>query len=175
MKKEANHPYIVNSILALHRLLKLPYPEHPLVSVINLDEIECFADESLKSVINNFYLICIKKKFEGKLKYGQNYCDFDKGVVTFFSPGQVISTDITPGVSLSGWWLVIHPDFIRNYQLAKTIKDYGYFSYEVNEALHLSEKEETMITSIMKNVEQEYRSVIDNFSQDVMILILNYC
>ena len=179
MKKETSHPYVINSISDLHRLLELPKPAHPLVSVINLAEIKCYLDESLRSVIYNFYSICIKKDFKGKMKYGQNYYDFDEGIMTFFSPGQVVSTITEEDISLSGWWLVLHPDFIRNYSLAKTIRNYGYFSYAVNEALHLSEKEEAMITSIMQNVDHEYRSSIDTYSQDVMVshieLLLNYC
>ena len=178
MKKEANYPYVINSISELHRLLVLPKPEHPLVSLINLSEITCTTDENLKSVIYNFYSICIKKDFKGKMKYGQNSYDFDEGILTFFSPGQVISTEVEQGLELSGWWLLIHPDFIRNYQLSKTIKDYGYFSYATNEALHLSEKEETMIETIMNNIKQEYCSVTDIFSQDVIVshieLLLNY-
>lgn len=178
MKKETSHPYIINSISELHRLLQLPKPEHPLISVINFNRIMCFSDDSLKSVVYNFYSICIKKDFKGKMKYGQNYYDFDEGVMTFFSPGQVISAELTDDMALSGWWLVVHPDFIRNYPLFKAIKDYGYFSYAVNEALHLSEKEETMVTSIMQNIEQEYHSVIDTYSQDVIVshieLLLNY-
>lgn len=172
-----NAPYTINSISELHRLLELPKPQHPLVSVIKLEEIQCYPDASMKSVLYNFYSVCIKKDFKGKLKYGQNYYDFDEGVIAFFSPGQIISTEMDDP-SLSGIWLVFHPDFIRNYPLAKKIKAYGYFSYAVNEALHLSEKEEVMITSILKNIEQEYHSNIDNFSQDVIIshieLILNY-
>lgn len=178
MKKEINHPYIVNSISELHRLVALPKPNHPLVSVVNLKDINCHFDENMKSVIYNFYSICIKKDFKGKVKYGQNYYDFDEGIMTFFSPGQVISAVVDDDIALSGWWLVIHPDFIRNYPLSKSIKDYGFFSYATNEALHLSEKEETMVTSIMQNIEQEYRSDIDGFSQDVIVshidLLLNY-
>ena len=178
MKKQALQPYAINSVSELHRILALPKPEHPLVSVINLDEIQCFADESLKSVVFNFYSVCIKKDFKGKLKYGQNYYDFDEGVLTFFSPGQVITTELSEELKLSGYWLIIHPDFIQSYPLAKTIKNYGFFSYAVNEALFLSEKEETMIASIMKNIEQEYYSNIDHYSQDVMVshieLLLNY-
>ena len=178
MKKQALQPYAINSVSELHRILALPKPEHPLVSVINLDEIQCFADESLKSVVFNFYSVCIKKDFKGKLKYGQNYYDFDEGVLTFFSPGQVITTELSEELKLSGYWLIIHPDFIQSYPLAKTIKGYGFFSYAVNEALFLSEKEETMIASIMKNIEQEYYSNIDHYSQDVMVshieLLLNY-
>ena len=178
MKKEANLPYIVTSISELHQLLALPKPEHPLVSVINMSEIKCHFDDNLRSVVYNFYSICIKKDFKGKMKYGQNSYDFDEGILTFFSPGQVISTVTAEDISLSGWWLVIHPDFIQNYTLAKRIKEYGYFSYSVNEALHLSEKEEAMIETSMKNIAQEYRSIIDTYSQDVMVshieLVLNY-
>ena len=179
MKKIANIPYIFNSISELHRVLQLPKPQHPLVSVINLAEITCFSEEELQSVVYNFYSICIKKGFEGKMKYGQNYYDFDEGIMTFFSPGQIVSAEIVACMKLNGWWLVIHPDFLRNYQIGKNIKDYGYFSYAVNEALHLSEKEEVMATSIVQNIAQEYQSVIDNYSQDVIIsqieLLLNYC
>ena len=178
MKKEANIPYVINSISELHRILALPKPDHPLISVINLEKVTCYFDERYKSVIYNFYSICIKRDFKGKMKYGQNYYDFDEGVMTFFSPGQIISTEITDDMAICGWWLVIHPDFIRNYQLGKNIKSYGYFSYAVNEALHLSEKEEAMVTATMKNIEQEYLSTIDTYSQDVMIshieLLINY-
>jgi AraC family transcriptional activator of pobA len=179
MKKVAANPYTIDSISELHRLLSLPKPTHPLVSVVNFEEIKCFTDANLKSVVYNFYSICIKKDFKGKLKYGQNNYDFDEGVMTFFSPGQVLTTEMTEDISLSGMWLVIHPDFIRNYPLSKTIKGFGYFSYAVNEALHLSEKEEYMIMGIMQNIEQEYVSIIDGNSQDVIIshieLLLNYC
>ena len=180
MKKAvSNSPYIINSISEVHRILELPKPEHPLVSVINLSEIKCYTDESLTSVVYNFYSVCIKKDYKGKLKYGQNYYDFDEGVMTFFAPGQVITTELSDEWAISGYWLIVHPDFIRNYVLAKSIKNYGYFSYAVNEALHLSDKEETMIIATMDNIRQEYRLVTDNFSQDVIVshieLLLNYC
>jgi AraC-like DNA-binding protein len=78
----------------------------------------------------------------------------------------------------TGWWLVIHPDFLWNYPLAKRIKEYGYFSYAVNEALHLSVKEEVTVTGILEGIEQEYRTAIDDFSQNVIVsqleLLLNY-
>jgi len=178
MKKQPI-PYTINSISDLHRLLGLPKPLHPLVSVIDMSGINCHFDDNLKSVIYNFYSICIKKGFKGKMKYGQNYYDFDEGTMTFFSPSQVISTVVDNDIALNGWWLVVHPDFIRNYTLGKSITTYGYFSYAVNEALHLSEKEEITITSIMQHIAVEYQTMIDNFSQDVMVsqieVLLNYC
>ncbi|GAB3768290.1 helix-turn-helix domain-containing protein [Spirosoma horti] len=178
MKKEPIQPYIINSVSELHRLLALPKPEHPLVSVIDMSDIKCHFDEQIKSVIYNFYSVCIKKNFTGKLKYGQNYYDFDEGVMTFFSPGQVISTVTPEDMAMNGWWLVIHSDFIQSYALAKNIKEYGYFTYAVNEALHLSDKEEAMMTMLIGQIEQEYRSTIDSYSQDVIVsqieLLLNY-
>ena len=179
MKKQSSSPYIIHSISELHRIFELPKPVHPLVSMISLGDIKCTIDENLKSVVYNFYSICIKKNFKGKLKYGQNYYDFDEGLMSFFGTGQVISTEVTDDMAVDGLWLVVHPDFLQNYPLGKAIKDYGFFSYAVNEALHLSEKEEAMIESIMRNIEQEYRSVIDHYSQDVIVsqidLLLNYC
>jgi len=172
-------PHIFDSIAELHRALKLPKPEHPLVSVINFEETKCFSEESLRSVSYGFYCIALKKNFKGKMKYGQNFYDFDDGVMTFFSPGQVITTAIEPDLKLSGWWLVVHPEYMRSYPLGKNIKTYGYFSYAVSEALHLSEKEEVVIENLMKSIIHEYRLNIDHFSQDVIIshieLLLNYC
>lgn len=178
MKKEIKRLTIVNSISEQHRLLSLPKPEHPLVSLISFSDMARNSSGFVGTFAFNFYTIAIKKDFKGKLKYGQNYYDFDEGVMSFIAPGQVLSKENVDDDPLSGWLLNIHPDFLRNYPLGKKIKEYGFFSYAANEALHLSEKEEKMVETIMKNIEQEYRSVIDTFSQDVMIshieLLLNY-
>jgi AraC family transcriptional regulator, transcriptional activator of pobA len=174
----ANKPYLINSISEQHRLLSLPKPEHPLVSLIDFSEVREGSGTLPGNFMMNFYTIAIKKGFKGKLKYGQHYYDFDEGVMSFISPGQVLSQVAAEDSPLSGWLLMIHPDFIRSYPLAKTIKNYGFFSYDLNEALHLSEKEENLVAGIMKNIRQEYLSVIDSFSQDVIIshieLLLNY-
>jgi len=177
MKKATTTPYNIESITDLHRVLRLPKPLHPLVSVINLTNVDCHIDDSLKSMVYNFYSVCTKNDFTGRMKYGQNYYDFDNGIMTFFSPGQVISTEGSD-TKVNGLWLVFHPDFVRTYPLGKSIKDMGFFSYAVNEALHLSESEESMLNGIMHNIEKEYKQPIDNFSQDVMIahieLLLSY-
>ncbi|MRG45045.1 helix-turn-helix domain-containing protein [Chitinophaga sp. SYP-B3965] len=176
MKKE---PYKMTSIAEVHRILEVPGPEHPLLSVVDLDAIKCYAIEDLRSVVYSFYCVSIKKNFKGKMKYGQRYYDFDDGVMTFFSPGQVVSADIDENLKLEGWWLLIHPDFLKSYPLAKTIREYGFFSYAVHEALHLSPKEEDTVTAIIRNIQQEYHSPIDTYSQNVIIaqisLLLNYC
>ena len=179
MKREVIKPYTIESISELHRLLALGKPQHPLVSVIDFATITCFSDEKLRSVRYNFYCIALKKDFQGKMKYGQHSYDFDEGVMTFFSPGQVVTTDIVDELKLSGWWLVVHPDFIQGYPVATQIREYGFFSYAVNEALHLSEKEEAILEFVIGTVQQEYSSAIDKHSQAVITsqiqLLLNYC
>lgn len=168
----------INSISELYNMSGLPKPKHPLIGLIKLDDISPSDIKEPVNMVLNFYVVSLKRCVEGKMKYGQNYYDFDEGVLAFMEPGQVISNDNPTNAQAKGWWLVFHPDFIRNYPLYKNIKQYGFFSYAVNEALHLSEKEKAMLESIMKNIEQEYNTSIDHFSQDVMIshleLLLNY-
>src|SRR5699024_3080280 len=113
------------------------------------------------------------KRFPGnsKLKYGQQQYDFDEGIMSFMSPNQIfsISIDRNEAFKQSGYVLLIHPDFIWNTSLAKTIRQYEYFDYSVNEALFLSEKEEKIIIGIIEDIQKEYQSTIDNFSQDIII------
>jgi AraC family transcriptional regulator, transcriptional activator of pobA len=169
----------IDSISELHRLMGLSKPLHPLISLIHMDEVKTSEHAEEVHFLLNFYGVSLKKNLTGKLKYGQNYYDFDEGVLAMTAPKQILSVGKEENYQVSGWWMVFHPDFILNYPLGKVIKDYGFFSYAVNEALHLSEKEEQLLESIFKNIEQEYKSSIDQFSQDVMIshleLLLNYC
>lgn len=168
------------TITEYHRLMELPKPEHPLISVINLESIKYVPPQETISVVFDFYSIALKRTPNTKYKYGQQEYDFDEGVMFFMSPGQVFGVKIDKDAVLKrrGWSLLVHPDFLWNTSLAKTIKQYRYFSYSVNEALHLSEKEEAIINGIIENMEQEYRSNIDNFSQSVIVsqleLLLNY-
>ncbi|WP_192823557.1 AraC family transcriptional regulator [Rufibacter sp. LB8] len=179
MKRPGQSVYPIKTISELHRLLEIEKPKHPLVSVIDFGKTKCFSDESLRSVRYSFYCIALKKNFAGKMKYGQNYYDFDEGVMTFFSPNQVVTTDIYPGLALQGWWLVIHPDFIRGFPLEKKINHYNFFSYEVTEALYVSEDEEKILGRIMQGIIHEYNTSIDHFSQEIIISqvesLLNYC
>ncbi len=168
----------INSISELYRLLGLPKPKHPLISLIKLEDASSPISDSSTNLILDFYTISMKRNMKNKFKYGQKYYDFDEGVLALMSPGQIISTDYSDNEDATGWWLVFHSDFIRNYPLGRTIKEYGFFSYAVNEALHLSDTEEKMMENIMKNIQQEYQSSIDHYSQDVMVshleLLLNY-
>lgn len=162
-------PHRINTIAEWHEFRYLPKPEHPLISVINFENITRLRDDEPKSIINNFYTISLKRSFNAKMKYGQQEYDFNEGVMFFLSPGQVFSIEANKEIKHTGWSLVVHPDFLWNTPLAQKIKQYEYFTYSVHEALHLSEKEEAMVVGIIKNIEQEYHANIDKFSQDVII------
>ncbi|RUT35853.1 AraC family transcriptional regulator [Paenibacillus zeisoli] len=167
----------IGSISELHQVLGIQKPEHPLISVINIENIPPTHYESIR-ISFDLYNISFKKNVKNKIRYGQNYYDFDEGLMALMSPGQIVYIDNIDISEAAGWWLFFHPDFIRNYPLGKKIKDYGFFSYEVNEALHLSDHEEHMIVDIMNHIQREYHSPIDRYSQDVMVshldVLLNY-
>ncbi len=167
------------TISEFHKFRELPKPEHPLISVIDASLMtRLTANEP--GYVKDFYSIAMKRGFHGKMKYGQQDFDFNEGVMFFMAPGQVLKIEVEEDTTLkqSGWMLFVHPDFLWNTPLAKTIKQYEYFGYSVNEALFLSEKEETIIGGIMQNIQQEYHSNIDKFSQKVIIaqleLLLTY-
>ncbi len=178
MKKTSTAPHIINSIAEYHNIVGLPGPEHPLISVIGLTcnpDLPQLPDDKL---IYNFYSIFLKKNIDA-IGYGRKYYDFSNGVMGFSMPRQVFTLDRNVDYSrITGWMLLIHPDFIRKYPLASRIDSYGFFSYNLNEALHLSEKEEAMVDRIMMDIRTEYQQSIDGFSQDVIVshieVLLNY-
>ncbi|RJE72014.1 AraC family transcriptional regulator [Reichenbachiella sp. MSK19-1] len=172
-------PYHIKSITEYHKVMGLPKPEHPLISVIKFEEIKHHETNPV-NITNDFYSIALKKDFNAKLKYGQQSYDFDEGILHFMSPKQVLSFEFRTDEELNhkGWLLLVHPDFLWNAPLAKKIKAYEFFDYKINEALHLSDKEEKMIAGVIDSIAQEYRANIDSFSQEVIIaqlaLLLTY-
>ncbi|TRX43094.1 helix-turn-helix domain-containing protein [Flavobacterium restrictum] len=179
MKKNVKTIKTINSISELHRILSLSKPFHPLITLINHNETTTIESDNKEQLLLNFYNISIKRSFQGQMKYGKNQYDFDEGTMSFLAPNQVITVDEDQTRNKDGWSLLFHPDLIRNYPLSKTIKTFGFFSYDVNEALHLSDEEEKIIESLVQNIQKEYQSRIDTFSQDVIVsnleLVLNYC
>ncbi len=174
-----NKPKIINSVTELHRLLGLLKPTHPLITLIDHSEEKKQTEVENQQLVLNFYNITIKKSFQGQLKYGKSHYDFDEGTMSFLGPNQVLTVDKESERNKNGWSLLFHPDLIANYTLATTVNRYGFFSYGVNEALHLSDREEATIENLVKNIKQEYSSTIDLYSQDVIVsnleLLLNYC
>jgi len=176
MKKAASAPYKISSLAEIHRVLGVPAPLHPLFSLIDNTKISAAADQLPDSFLLDFYKISYKKITKGRIGYGQGYYDFDEGGLVFTAPNQVIS--IEKDAELYGVTLLFHPDFIRHYPLGKAIKNYGFFSYDIHEALHLSEKERATVLEVLDHIAREMNNPIDDFSQDVIIayieVLLNY-
>lgn len=169
----------INSIKELHSFIGLQSPLNPLITIIDHSSTKSNNQPQNEKLLLNFYNISIKRSFKGKLKYGKNHYDFDDGTMSFIAPNQIISVDNEKDRNNDGWSLLFHPDLIRQYPLGKLIKNYGFFSYTVNEALHLSDEEENTIEAIIQNIQKEINSRLDNFSQDVIVsnleLFLSYC
>ena len=169
----------IKTIGEYHKVMGLSQPEHPLISAINYEAVKVPCKVEM-SFVFDFYSIVLNRNFKGKRKYGQQASDFDEGVLFFMSPGQVFRVDVENGATVqhSGFVLLIHPDFLWNTSLAKTLNKYEYFDYSVNEALHLSSKEEKKVINIIKSIQQEYHEHIDKFSQNIIIaqleVLLNY-
>ena len=172
-------PFKGKTISEFHRLWGLPQPEHPLISVVDYSQMDS-SQAPDAGIVLAWYSISIKRNMAFKLIYGQQEYDFDEGIMYFMAPNQVLRIEKgqTRTSKPSGWILLIHPDFLWNTPLAKTIKQYEFFNYSTNEALFLSEKEEATIDQIIKNIQQEYHSNIDKFSQGIIIsqieTLLNY-
>jgi AraC-like DNA-binding protein len=158
----------------------LPKPQHPLISIVDFSTMKHLHEDEPKSLVFDFYSIALKRNSNVRYKYGHQQYDFNEGILFFISPGQVFGVEVPKdaALKLSGWMILVHPDFLWNTPLAKKIKNYEYFNYAIHEALCLSEKDENTITNITKNIEQEYNSNIDYFSQDLIIaqleLLLKY-
>lgn len=172
--------YTFNTISEFHKMSGLPKPEHPLVSLVDYSLVEYQTSEKEISWVQNFYSVGLKRNIQGKFRYGQQQYDFDEGLMSFVAPGQVVHLTVEqPKVKPTGILLFIHPEFLWNTPLAKDIKQYEFFGYSVNEALFMSEKEETIITELMQNIQREYHNNIDKFSHNIIIaqiqLLLNYC
>ncbi len=176
MKREEVSVYKFESLTDFHRVFGLQKPLHPLISFIDLKDINILEEELPKFMNLNYYKIVYKTDTCGKAKYGQNYYDFGEGGLIFTSPNQIVESP--KDSQASGRLLLIHPDFLLTHPLAKKIKEYGFFSYSANEALYLSDKERTTIFSIFAILDDELNGRIDDFSQDVIVsqieLLLNY-
>lgn len=150
---------------------------HPLVSVFEFSKMKLIPESR---AIYGFYCVFLKEAVCGDLKYGCNYYDYQEGTLVFIAPGQVVGIGNKPGSPRpKGWGLLFHPDIIRGTTLGKNIKQYSFFSYEANEALHLSEKERSTIVYCLTKIDHELQQSIDRHSKTLIAnnieLLLNYC
>ena len=173
----------IKTISEFHQFRRLPAPEHPLISITEFDRVVQTEPIESMSWCYDFYAIGMKRvSFSDKInfRYGQQPFDFNEGILSFVAPNQVmtLSTDTKQETTQSGWLLLIHPDFLWNSALFKSIRKYEFWDYSVHESLFLSAKEEATLIQIFKNIQQEYHANIDRFSKQIIISqiesLLNY-
>ena len=151
---------------------------HPLVSVINLNE----ATRAVGTIRFNYgvYALFLKLEKACDIKYGRQKYDYEEGTIVCFAPGQTAETTPTVGhIQTDAYGIIFHPDLLRGTSLNKTIKNYTFFSYEVNEALHVSGEEQTIILDCLKIIRKELEHDIDKHSKTLIAtyieLLLGYC
>ncbi|QHT67387.1 AraC family transcriptional regulator [Rhodocytophaga rosea] len=178
MKSETPKVRKLESIPDMHKMLGLPGPIHPLISLLDATKAQIDLNQLPTSYVAGFYKISFITKLSGKFRYGQGYYDFDEGSIVFTAPNQVVGSVREKYENNQAYSLIIHPDFLQGYPLANKIKNYGFFSYASNEALHLSEQERATMMSIYTILGEELNSRIDDFSHEVIIaqieLLLSY-
>lgn len=167
--------YTFKNISAFHKHFGFPEPENPLFSIshftlqkdANENSIEKVCNEEME-ITNHFFAISLKNIISGDITYGRTKYDSTKGTLLFTAPNQtLIFKDIV--VSSDSYHIAFHKDYLIGSQLFEEIKKYNFFNYYVNEALHLSPKEEELIKSIFKSIETEYKNNQDEFSKKIIL------
>lgn len=170
-----------STISAYSKYLNILPPEHPQVMVLDLEKDTELLKNQIKNsppITNDFYLISMKRVIQGQYIYGRTQYDFQKGIMLFTSPNQVLAWENVE-IDRSGYAITFHKDFLKGHELFNKIKDYHFFNYSVNESLHLSPIEEKTIEMIYKNLYKEYYANPDDFSKDIILAhidtLLQYC
>jgi AraC family transcriptional activator of pobA len=166
----------INSI-AQYNAIRGVTTKHPLVAVIDVSKAQPLPAKSFNF---GLYAVGLKELNSAQLRYGRSHYDYQEGSLVFVAPGQVLG--VQPGVEIfapTGWVLLFHPDLINGTPLGKHMQDYSFFSYDVNEALHLSDKEKSIVTDCFLKIEYELDQNIDKHSKRLIAsnieLLLNYC
>jgi AraC-like DNA-binding protein len=168
----------LKSISELHQLFALEKPTHPLISIIK-EWPQTDFDFSKTKMVSDLYVLGMKGNV-GTFKYGRNSYDYEEGTLVFMSPNQVASFENHDAeLDYNGWSIFFHPDLIRKSNLDKEIKEYSFFDYGLNEALHVSDKEKRMLADFVQRIETELQQNIDKHSQELILVnldsILKYC
>lgn len=151
--------------------------QHPLISLVDFNQSLPIQRETLKL---HFYAVILKETRCGDLRYGNQYYDYAEGTLVFFSPGQIIGNEPEGEIHQPyGKALLFHPDLIRGTSLGKQMHTYSFFSYQSNEALHLSDREKEIVMACLGNIVMEVSQNIDRHSKELIVanleLLLKYC
>lgn len=151
--------------------------QHPLVCVIDYTEVS-----PIRHSLNDYsvYGLFLRDDAEVDLEYGCGRYDYNKGTLLCVAPGQVGGKeDNGEQVVISGWALLFHPDLLHRFSLEKHIKDYTFFDYSVNEALHMTDEEHDVIVSLMRQIRDELGKNPDKLQNAIIVgyieLALNFC
>lgn len=153
---------------------------HPLVSVLDLSEGTWISQKKIEAVRYHFYAVFLKQGQNCVLRYGRKNYDYQEGTLVFVGPGQVVNiSQIEPGFKPSGHALLFHPDLLLGTNLGNDMGKHTFFSYELHEALHLSQKERQIVLDCFDKIEFELAQGIDKHSKSLILanieLFLNYC
>jgi AraC-like DNA-binding protein len=170
--------YKVETIYELHEISGFEKPRHPLITVIDYSKVDISNGPKSGSFSCGFYSVNFKNNCT--FSYGRQSFDHKEGTLLCTAPGQIITYHEQEKTSKTeGLGLFFHPELIRRSDLGNKINDYGFFKYSENEALHLSDSEKDTLFAIIRQIESEYNTNIDSFSQKIIIsnieLLLNYC
>ena len=158
----------IKTIGEIHRLLKVEKPLHPLISVCKHIPDMNFEITNV-NVAFDFYIISLKSDIQGSINYGRNTYDFEEGTLLFSAPGQVFNITDEPIIDLKGWTLFIHSNLLSKSSLYQAIQQYNFFSYDINEALHISDKEKIILGDFVSNIDNEISQNLDRHSQDLIL------
>jgi len=175
-----NNVIRISQVNQVHEFLGLDGPGHPLITVLPIDERMVTANYDDNTFVMDLYQISLKKGISGTISYGRSAYDFNDGTMVFTKPDQSMKFATQEDFSnVSGWTIIFHPDLIRKSELGMVIENYDFFSYEINEALHVSHDEQMVLTELVEKIEREYQYIIDRHSQELIVsnikLILDYC
>ncbi|SFC63239.1 helix-turn-helix domain-containing protein [Spirosoma endophyticum] len=162
------------SLSDVHRCNNYPGPENPLLTLFTCNPLRSV---SSYEVTTDFYIIALKRLRSGEIRYGRTRYDHESGSMYFLKPQQAIQMrDIA--LESDGFEIWFHADYLNGHPLHTAIKKYSYFNYELNEALHLSPKEQQIIWELYRKIEIEYTNNQDEFTRDIILghieSILNY-
>ena len=176
MEENTKEMIVIDSVDRYNEIFGLE-TRHPLVSIINLAKSTTWPTRAWFRY--EVYALYLKNVKCGDIKYGRQYYDYQDGTIVCFAPGQITDLEMLPNIQPNAHGILFHPDLLRGTSLGKNIKKYTFFSYEVNEALHLSEEERSIVMDCLKIIRMELEHGVDKHSKTLLVnhieLLLNYC
>ena len=176
MEENTKEMIVIDSVDRYNEIFGLE-TRHPLVSIIDLAKSTTWPTRAWFRY--EVYALYLKNVKCGDIKYGRQYYDYQDGTIVCFAPGQITDLEMLPNLQPNAHGILFHPDLLRGTSLGKSIKKYTFFSYEVNEALHLSEEERSIVMDCLKIIRMELEHGVDKHSKTLLVnhieLLLNYC